>query len=101
VFRSVCRFLEVDDQTVPESVGSVVNSYMYYYPRWLWSVFVKVRIGKFLPGRAGAALYRAMVRTSDPYPPMNPATRQRLVDYYAAPNAALSELLGRDLSHWT
>jgi hypothetical protein len=100
VFRSVCRHLGVDDASVPESVGSVVNSYMYYYPRWLWAIFVKVRIGKFLPARAGAALYRKMVRTADPYPPMQAATRAELVEYFAEPTARLGERLGRDLSHW-
>lgn len=100
VFRSTCRFLGVDSAAVPESVGSVANSFQYYYPRWLWAIFVRVRIGRFLPGRAGAALYRAMVRTADPYPPMPDATRVKLADYFEGPNAELSRMLGRDLSHW-
>ena len=101
VFRATCRFLDIDDATVPESVGSVANSFQYYYPRWLWAIFVRVRIGRLLPGRAGAALYRAMVRTADPYPPMAPSTRDKLAGYFAEPNAALARMLGRDLSHWT
>lgn len=100
VFQSTCRFLGVDHSVVPEKVGSVVNSYMYYYPRWLWSMFVRVRIGEFLPGRVGAAIYRKMVRTADPYPPMDSATRDKLVDYFSEPNRALSTMIGRDLSHW-
>jgi hypothetical protein len=100
VYRAACSFLGVDDATVPDSVGSVENSFRYYYPRWLWAVFVRVRIGRFLPGRAGAALYRAMVRTADPYPPMADATRARLVAYFEQPTAELAQMLGRDLSHW-
>ena len=100
VYRDVCSFLGVDGSTGPESVGSVENSFRYYYPRWLWAVFVRVRIGRFLPGRAGAALYRAMVRTADPYPPMDDRVRARLADYFAEPNADLGRMLGRDLTHW-
>jgi len=100
VFRGACRFLGVDESDVPESVGTVENPFQYYYPRWLWSLFVRVRIGRWLPGRAGAAIYRSMVRTADPYPPMDAAIRRKLVDYFAEPNAALAQRLGRDLSHW-
>ena len=86
---------------LPENVGTVANSYQYYYPRWLWAVFVKVRIGEFLPGRYGAWLYRKMVRSADPYPPMDEGTRTMLVDYYRPHNAALEQWLGRDLSAWS
>jgi hypothetical protein len=99
-FRDTCRFLGIDDETVPENVGSVANSYRYYQPEWLWKIFVRVRIGRFLPGRAAGALYRAMVRDTDPYPPMDPAVRARLVEHYAPDRAALEERLGRDLSGW-
>lgn len=34
------------------------------------------------------------------YPPMRPETRARLAEYYAPHNRKLSDLLGRDLSHW-
>ena len=97
VYREACRFLGVDDTNVPESVGQVENSFQYYYPRWLWAIFVRIRIGKFLPGRVGAALYRKMVRTADPYPPMHAATRARLGEYFAEHNAALERRLGREL----
>jgi hypothetical protein len=100
VFGEVCRFLGIDDSAVPESVGRVENAFRYYYPRWLWALFVRVKIGRFLPGRAAAALYRAMVREADPYPPMDPALRERLTEHFAPDNAALERRLGRDLSRW-
>jgi hypothetical protein len=101
VFRDVCRFLDLGVDQVPESVGRVENSFRYYYPRWLWAFFVRVRIGRFIPARAAGALHRAMVRTGDPYPPMDPAVRARLGSWYADDNRALGEWLGRDLSQWS
>lgn len=100
-FQQVCRFLGIDDTVVPPVVGSTENAYRYYYPRWLWSLLVRVQIGRWIPGRAAGAIYRAMVRTADPYPPMDAAVRARLVEHFEPYNAALSEWLGRDLSHWS
>ena len=100
-FRQVCRYLGVDESAVPESVGSRENPFLYYYPRWLWNFFVRVRIGRFIPARAAGALYRAMVRTADPYPPMDPQLRMKLIDHFADSNAALAAWLGRDLSAWS
>jgi len=99
-FQEVCRFLGIDDTVVPDSVGSVENPFKYYYPGWLWAFFVRVRIGRFLPGRVGAALYRAMVRVGEPNPPMDPALREKLADHFAPDNEALGAWLGRDLSAW-
>jgi hypothetical protein len=99
-FRAVCRHLGIDDSTVPADVGTVANAYQYYAPAWLWALFVRIRIGRWIPGRAAAALYRAMVRTEDPYPPMDPGVAARLRAYYAPDNAELGAWLGRDLSRW-
>jgi hypothetical protein len=99
-FRETCRFLGLDENSVPESVGNVENAYRYYYPRWLWGVFVRVRIGRFLPGRMAGAIYRKMVREAEPYPPMDPALRARLTEHFAPDTAALERWLGRDLSAW-
>jgi hypothetical protein len=99
-FRTVCRFLDIDQTIVPESVGTVVNPYRYYQPAWLWNLFVRVRIGRFVPGRVGAAIYRKMVRVAEPYPPMDPALRRRLSEYFAQDIEALEEWLERDLSAW-
>jgi Sulfotransferase domain len=100
VFGEVCRFLGLDDSIVPESVGKVENAFRYYYPRWLWALFVRVKIGRFLPGRAAAALYRAMVREAEPYPRMDAALHERLTEHFASEVEALERWLGRDLSAW-
>jgi hypothetical protein len=44
---------------------------------------------------------RAMNEAEFEPEPMNPATRARLAELYARPNAELGELIGRDLSHWS
>ena len=35
------------------------------------------------------------------YPPMEPSTRQRLLDHFGPRNERLGVLIGRDLGHWT
>ena len=100
-YRRACRHIGIDDSVVPPIVGSAENSYRYYYPRWLWSLFVRVQIGRWIPARAAGAIYRAMVRTAEPYPPMDGAVRARLVEHFAPHNASLGRWLGRDLSHWS
>ena len=100
-FQAVCRHIGIDETTVPESVGAVANPYKHYHPAWLWAIFVRVRIGRWLPARAGAAIYRAMVREGNPYPPVEPAVRARLAEHYAPERDALARRLGRDLSAWS
>jgi hypothetical protein len=100
VFRATCRFLGIDDATVPEEVGSASNPYLYYHPAWLWSLFVRVRIGRWLPARAGAALWRRFVREGQDYDPMDAAVRARLVEHFAPERERLGARLGRDLSGW-
>lgn len=100
-FREVCRFLGIDDAAIPESVGSVHTANIYMHPVWLWRLMVKVRIGRIVNARAGAAIWRAMVRDGDPYPPLDLELRRRLTGYFAPYNEALSEWLGRDLSDWS
>jgi hypothetical protein len=43
---------------------------------------------------------RALMAREVAYPPMQPATRARLVDFYARDVEKLSALIGRDLDHW-
>ena len=43
---------------------------------------------------------RSLMAREVPYPPLKPAMRAKLVDYYARDVEDLSALIGRDLSHW-
>jgi hypothetical protein len=99
-FRAVCGHLGIDDGIVPEVVGSVANPYRYYSPEWLWRLFVRVRVGRWIPGRAGRWVYQHMVRSGEAYEPMDPAIERRLRDHHAPDTAALGAWLGRDLSGW-
>jgi hypothetical protein len=98
VYRAVCRFLGVDDEPVPEDVGAVSNPTVRFEPEWLWRAFIRVRLGRWIPDRAGAAIYHRMKRTG--YPPMDPAIRERLLAHYAPEREALAGRLGRDLGAW-
>lgn len=101
-FRETCRFLGIDPETVPENVGQVMNAYRYYHPEWLWGLFVRVRIGRFLPGRVAGRLHRSMVRVADPYPPMDADLRERLREHFAPDNRELEQWLGRALpENWS
>jgi hypothetical protein len=63
----------------------------------------KRRIRQLMPRGWAEALKRRAQRlntSSFRPPPMEPATRQRLVAHFVPHNAQLSELLRRDLSHW-
>jgi hypothetical protein len=53
--------------------------------------------------RVRRSVIRPVIRWNirpSPYPPMEQATRSRLVDHFREHNERLEDLLGRDLSHW-
>ena len=99
-FRDVCRFLKIDDTVVPENVGTRVNPYVEPRSQRLWDLALRLRLLRALPNGVRMAAIRALVRFDPDHPPMDPDVRARLSGYFAAPNAALGEWLGRDLSHW-
>ncbi|MBA2525285.1 MAG: sulfotransferase [Pyrinomonadaceae bacterium] len=99
-FQELCRFLEIDDAVIPDIVGSRQNPYVEPRSQRLWALLLRVRVWRRLPKRVRAVGARLLAR-SDPEPPaMDPRLHTLLSDYFAAPNAALGQWLGRDLSHW-
>jgi hypothetical protein len=93
-FRSVCRFLGVDDSFVPPETGRAFNRYAE--PR---SPTV-MRAARRIPWRPlRRAVDRLNVRRFG-YPPMEPALRRELAGRFEEDNRALAEWLGRDLSVW-
>jgi len=63
----------------------------------------KYMLRRILPGWVVDRIRKALVHINQKDfvpPPMNPETRIELINYFKPFNAQLSELLGRDLSHW-
>ena len=99
-FAQVCRFLGLDDQIIPDSVGRRSNTHREFRPVRLWRFFVRHRVLERLPFGIGKFVaLRLMWRETTPQP-LDPAVRERLALYYAEPNAQFAEWLGRDLSSW-
>jgi hypothetical protein len=92
-FRSVCRFLDVDDTVVPDLVGATVNRHVDHRSPSLH------RAARDLPRPIRRALGRLNARPAT-YPPMAPATRAELRSRFEGPNDELARWLGRDLSEW-
>jgi hypothetical protein len=97
-FRSVCRFVGVQPDPLPDEVGSVINPRVSYRYGLLRRVSGRLRRS----GVAGAAdtIDRAN-RTIPDYPPMDPHLRAELIAWFADTNRELGDWLGRDLSAWT
>lgn len=108
-YRSVLWFLEVDEQFQPEF--TTVNANKEARTRWgtyLYSQYPPTvrRIGRILlpSQRLQRAVVSTLRRLNTRYvkrPPMKPETRRRLCREFAADVERLSQLLGRDLTHWT
>lgn len=64
--------------------------------RWLARALMPAGVRRGLKVRM-----REMNETTFEPEPMNPQTRQKLADVFAAPNAELGELIARDVSHWS
>jgi hypothetical protein len=97
LYREVCEFLGIDSAYEPELLGRTVNRYVEFRSMWVRD------LAKGLPPSLGfvrRGLDRANTRTNVTYPPMDPATRDRLASLYQAPNADLARWLGRDIPAW-
>jgi Sulfotransferase domain len=92
-YAEVCRFLEVADDFVAPSLGTRVNASVDY--RWLRVQLALNRLPRRIRYRVGKWNRRARG-----YPPLDPAIRARLEEFYADDNVALASWLGRDLHEW-
>lgn len=113
-YRNICEFLGIDSTSVPEIVSRRVNPRtvlrsravrnLRYALRDFMGSSVTTRTVRAGLVRLGAAtLARKLFRLNEKpgtVPPMVPATRRRLVEFYRKDNEALEKLLNRDLSHW-
>lgn len=94
VYGEICGFIGVDPSFRPERLGAPVNAY---------TEFRSLRVrdwARRLPKKAQNVVARLNRREAAGYPPMNPSVRDKLNAEFAAANAGLSELVGRDLPRW-
>jgi len=89
----VWRFLGVDAGFVPPSSDERVNGFVQYRSTRLRDA------GRRLPEGRRKLISRVNTRRRQ-YPPMEPATRRRLLEVFQEDNAALAAWLDRDLSRW-
>jgi hypothetical protein len=98
LYQNACRFIDVDDTVVPQSLGRTINPYVEF--RSLRARTWSKRLPRSL-APVKKVVGRLNTRTKTSYPPMKPATRRRLAEYYVEPNADLAVWLGRDIPAWT
>jgi hypothetical protein len=99
VFRSLCRFIGVDSEVVPPSVGSVVNASTELRSLWVRHSMLFHRGWKVVPKRFVYwldALNRREART----PALSPRLRRELIEYFRPSVDAAEERLGRQLPAW-
>jgi len=94
VFAEVARFIGVDPDLVPDSVGDQANAFQE---------FRSLRLRRFahrLPKPLRDAVGRLNRVQVDRYPDLSPTTVHRLRELYAGERDELAGLLGRDLHEW-
>lgn len=90
VYRSVCRFIGVDDSFRPETLGAAVNSYAEFR-----SLAVR-RWSRRLPRRFQNVVGRLNNKKVDTYPLMSDTVREILAHEFALANAGLGEIIGAE-----
>jgi hypothetical protein len=99
-FARACRFLGVDDAVAPGAVGRVSDPRPAFRSPLLAAALRRPGVRRRLPGPAVGVLERANRGRLRPNPPMDPATRRRLVERFRPEVEELAARLGRDLSAW-
>jgi hypothetical protein len=112
VYAAACRFLDVEPVALPpEDIAArnvtalPRNSAMRAIKNLLTAANPLKRVTRALvPSglrrRASQVMIGAVDRFGVRPPPMDPATRARLADYYREPNAELAALLGQRFDDW-
>jgi Sulfotransferase domain len=97
VYAEACRFIGVDDEYLPTSLGRTFNQYAEYR-----SLRVKRWSKKLpLPRSTKRVIARFNTRAKTSYPPMDQTARTWLAGLYSESNAELAQWLDRDLPDWS
>lgn len=92
-YRTICRFLGVDEGFAPDDLGQRINMYTTFRS-------VKLRDATRGLPRPARNLVAHLNTKGSSYPPMEAGVRSLLLDTFRADNDALAEWLKRDLSIW-
>lgn len=104
VYRDLLRFLEVDDAFEPAIEVVNANQVVGSHKVRRLQKMIPPGLKDLVPDRARRRVSETISRANITYkkrPPMDPELRRRLSAELAGQVEALSELLGRDLSHWS
>ncbi len=94
VYRRLCSHLGVDPAFVPANLGEPVNPFVTFRSLRLRTAAQR------LPSPLGRVVARFNTRRNVAAPPLDPATRTRLTDFYAPHVARTEELLGTPIPEW-
>jgi len=104
-FASLCRHIGIDDSFVPPSLTAKVNTkdQKLVFPRLrrkLRASPLGKRFDDTLRGIGLRGIARALLSKNAKVPPLDDHTKSALRAFYRQDILKLSELLGRDLTHW-
>jgi len=98
-YRAVFEFLGIDPDFNTSAMTESFNpAAVWQNPVYLFFFNKPARV-RWLPAKLRRFAFYGE-RTPWQYPPMQPETRQKLLDFYRPWNAQLADFLGRDLSAW-
>jgi len=115
VYRDTCRFLEIDEDFIPETLHTRVNQRRVVRSLALRDVagaithalnqntatkLIKKMLVKMGFASLQAYLHQINTTSSQAAKPMTPETRAKLVKIFRDENLRLGDLISRDLSHW-
>ncbi len=93
-YQRTVGFLGADSRFRPENLGVAINAYVEFRSPWIREAT------KGFPGPLKNAIAKLNQRSGSPYPAMNAAVKQRLVDDLAAANEGLLATIGVDPTPW-
>jgi hypothetical protein len=98
-YRRVFEFLGVDQNFTTAAMTESFNPAAIWHNPLYRFFFKKPSRVRWLPARLRRFTFFGE-RTPWRYPPMQPETRQKILDFYHPWNMQLAEFLGQDLSAW-
>lgn len=105
-FAQLCRFLEIDDGVVPDSLTARVNTkdQRLIFPSLRKKMRCNLayrRVDDLLRQSLNKSLLQRLMGRKVTITPLDHSTRRKLHDFYRSDVRLLSDLLDRDLTHWT